>query len=137
FLNKDIVKILNVTKEYIDEEIAAQMKEIERRLVAFRGSKHYDDLGGRNVVLVDDGIATGATMFAAIEWVRKQKPKKLVVAVPVGPAETVERLRKVADEVIALLSPTLFDAVGEFYENFDQVSDQEVEDIIQKHMHQI
>ncbi|MFQ5970286.1 MAG: phosphoribosyltransferase [Nitrososphaerales archaeon] len=136
FLNTDIIRMLNVPREYIDAEIAAQMREIERRLLRFRGSKKYD-LQGKIVVLVDDGIATGATMFAAAQWVKKQKAKKLIVAVPVGPIKTIDNLKKVADHVIVVLSPLLFEAVGEFYQDFAQVSDDEVQEIMTKHGYKI
>ncbi|MEM2760738.1 MAG: phosphoribosyltransferase family protein [Nitrososphaerales archaeon] len=136
FLNTDVIAMLNVPKEYIDAEIASQMKEIERRLVLFRSSKEYD-LGGKTVVVVDDGIATGATMFAAIQWVKEQKPKKLIVAVPVGPIDTIDRLRQVVDEVIVISSPIFFGAVGEFYQDFTQVSDSQVQEIMRKHGHKV
>jgi len=136
FLNTDIIEMLNVPKEYIDAEIASQIKEIERRLVKFRGSKKYD-LQDKTIVVVDDGIATGATMFAAVQWVKKQKPRKLIVAVPVGPTQTIDRLKKVADEVIVVSTPLLFGAVGEFYQDFTQVTDDKVQEIMRKHGYKI
>ena len=136
FLNSDIIEMLNVPKEYIDAEIASQIKEIERRLVKFRGSKKYD-LQDKTIVVVDDGIATGATMFAAVQWVKKQKPRKLIVAVPVGPTQTIDRLKKVADEVIVVSTPLLFGAVGEFYQDFTQVTDDKVQEIMRKHGYKI
>ena len=136
FLNSDIIDMLNVPKEYIDAEIASQIKEIERRLVKFRGSKKYD-LQDKTIVVVDDGIATGATMFAAVQWVKKQKPRKLIVAVPVGPTQTIDRLKKVADEVIVVSTPPLFGAVGEFYQDFTQVTDDKVQEIMRKHGYKI
>ncbi|HLE35127.1 MAG TPA: phosphoribosyltransferase family protein [Nitrososphaerales archaeon] len=136
FLNSDIIDMLNVPKEYIDAEIASQIKEIERRLVKFRGSKKYD-LQDKTIVVVDDGIATGATMFAAVQWVKKQKPRKLIVAVPVGPTQTIDRLKKVADEVIVVATPLLFGAVGEFYQDFTQVTDDKVQEIMRKHGYKI
>lgn len=136
FLNTDVISMLRVPKEYLDAKIGEQMKEIERRLMFFRGSKKYD-LQGKTVVLVDDGIATGATMFAAIQWVKKQKPKKLVIAVPVGPMETIGKLKNVADEVVVISSPVFFGAVGEFYQDFAQVSDNEVQEIMRKHGYKI
>lgn len=136
FLNTDVISMLRVSKEYIDAKICEQMKEIERRLMLFRGSIEYD-LQGKTVVLVDDGIATGATMFAAIQWVKKQKPKKLVIAVPVGPMETIDKLKKIADEVVTISSPVFFGAVGEFYQDFAQVSDNEVREIMIKHEYKI
>ena len=128
FPNADIISALNVQKKYIEQEIATELKEIERRLNKFRGGQDYD-LTGKTVILVDDGIATGATMFAAIEWVRLQKPKRLIVAIPVGPSDTIERLSKVA-EVVVLDAPVFFSAVGEFYEVFEQVEDYRVMEIM-------
>lgn len=136
FLNSDIIEMLNVPKEYIDAEIASQIKEIERRLVKFRGSKKYE-LQDKTIVVVDDGIATGATMFAAVQWLKKQKPRKLIVAVPVGPPGTIDRLTKVADEVIVVSTPLLFGAVGEFYQDFTQVTDDKVQEIMRKHGYKI
>ncbi len=98
----------------------------------FRGSKEYD-LASKTVVLVDDGIATGATVSVAAHWIKKQKPKKLIIAIPVGPPETISKLNQIADKVIVLQSPYIFNAVGEFYEVFDQVSDEEVQEIMKKH----
>jgi len=135
FLNHDIIDALDVPRQYIDGEIAAQMKEVERRLMLFRGSKEYD-LEGKTVVLVDDGIATGATIFASIAWVKKQKPKKLVIAAPVAPRDALERLKEVADEVVIISTPVLFGAVGEFYQDFAPVSDDEVQDIMKKYKHE-
>lgn len=136
FPNVDITKMLNVPQKYIDSETSVQIKEIERRLMRFRGTKEYH-LEGRTVVLVDDGIATGATMFVAIEWVKKQKPKQIIVAVPVGPKDTVKKLNEVVDKVVVLQSPSYFDAVGEFYREFDQVDDCQVQEIMVKHGYKI
>jgi putative phosphoribosyl transferase len=132
FPNIEITRMLNVPESFVEEEIARQRKEIERRLIKFRGSKEYD-LSGKTVVIVDDGIATGATMFVAARWVKKQKPKKLIIAIPVGPQETITKLNQIADEVVVLQSPYIFNAVGEFYQEFDQVSDDEVQEIMGKH----
>lgn len=132
FPNEDITKMLNVPQNYIDSEIKRLMKEIDRRLMKFRGNKEYN-LEGRTVVLVDDGIATGATMFVAIYWVKKQKPKKLIVAIPVGPKDTIDRLNKVADDVIVLYAPVDFGAIGEFYRDFGQVEDFQVQEIMSKY----
>jgi predicted phosphoribosyltransferase len=132
FPNTDIIKMLEVPKSYIDEQIAVQMKEIERRLLKFRGSKDYN-LEDKIVILADDGIATGATVFAAINWLRNQKVAKLVVAVPVGPQDTLLRLETVADDVVVLQAPLLFGAVGEFYQDFSQVTDDEVMETMRKY----
>lgn len=132
FPNEDIIKMLDVSRTYIDEQIAIQMREIERRLLKFRGSKDYQ-LDGKFVILVDDGIATGATVFAAINWLRSQKIGKMVVAVPVGPRDTLLRLKTFADEVVVLQAPLIFGAVGEFYEDFSQVTDEEVTETMRKY----
>lgn len=131
--NTEIIAALNVPHEYIESEIKSKLKEIERRLVKFRGNVNYD-LDGKTVVIVDDGIATGATMFAAIWWLKKQSIKRLVVAVPVGPRDTIDKLSKMA-EVVVLESPESFGAVGEFYNKFDQVEDSEVLEILRHYGH--
>ena len=128
FPNSDLIGALGIHKKYLNEQIAEQLEEIERRLVKFRGRKDYD-LKGRTVVLVDDGIATGATVFVAVAWIKKQKPKKIIVAIPVGPRDTIERLSKIA-EVVVLYDPVMFGAVGEFYHSFDQVEDYQVVEIM-------
>jgi predicted phosphoribosyltransferase len=125
FPNEDIIKMFDLPRTYLDEQVAIQKREIERRLLKFRGSRDYQ-LAGKFVILVDDGIATGATVFAAINWLRSQKIRKLIVAVPVGPRDTIMKLKTVADDVIVLQAPFLFEAVGEFYEDFSQVIDDDV-----------
>lgn len=132
FPNKEITVMLNVPQKYIESEISSQVKEIERRLMKFRGSSEYH-LEDKTVVLVDDGIATGATMFVGIQWVKKQNPKRVVVAIPVGPKDTIEKLNETVDKVIVLQAPAYFNAVGEFYREFDQVEDYQVQEIMQKH----
>lgn len=132
FPNKEIIKIHEVPKSYINQQIDIQMKEIERRLVKFRGSKEYT-LNRKFVILVDDGIATGATVFAALAWLREQHTAKLVVAVPVGPRDTIEQLERIADDVVVLQAPEFFAAVGEFYQDFSQVDDDEVTEIMRKY----
>ena len=136
FLNQDIVNMLKVTQTYIHAEVDVQTREIETRLLYFRGSKNYDnELNDKTVFLVDDGIATGSTIFAAAKWIiRNQKCKELVVAVPVAPPRVVDKLKKEAsNKVIVLYSPELFSAVGQFYENFEQVTDDKVREIMERH----
>ena len=132
FPNSEVVKMLQIPQSYIDSEKAEQMKEIQRRLISYRGSVHYDFVG-KTVVLVDDGLATGATMVVAALWVKKQKPKNIIVAVPVGSRETVQKLAEIVDEVVVLSIPDFFNAVGQFYKNFDQVDDKEVQEIMRKY----
>lgn len=137
FLNEHIFRLFNISKSYIEREIEIQKKEIERRLLEFRGSVDYNNkLKGRVVILVDDGIATGATIIAASQWIRrKHECKKLIVAVPVAPikSETVETLNQIADKVIILHTPDEFYAVGQFYKKFDQTTDQEVKAIMTRY----
>ena len=136
FPNTDIIENLNISKEYIEDQISQQMKEIARRLRRFRASKHgYSNLEGKTIVLVDDGIATGATMFAAIQWIKKQNPKELIVAVPVAPRDTMDKLRQIVDKIVVVHAPVSFGAVGAFYQDFSQVTDEEVAQIMSKYTH--
>jgi putative phosphoribosyl transferase len=134
FPNEDVIKMLNISQGYVNEQISIQKKEIERRLMIFRGSKQYH-LQDKTIILIDDGIATGATMFAAIQWLRNQKPKRLIVAVPVAPKDTFDKLKEdeKVDDVVVLQSPIAFSAVGAFYEIFSQVKDDEVIQIMNKY----
>lgn len=127
FANLDIIKILQIPDDYIKENIAIQMKEIQRRLLLFRHSKEYN-LRGSTIILVDDGIATGTSIFVAIQWIREQNPKSLVVTVPVAPRDAIQKLKDEVgvDQVVVLETPEPFGAVGAFYEDFSQVSDDEV-----------
>lgn len=131
FPNSALINALGVQRDYLDEQIAGQLSEIQRRLKKFRGGINYD-LKDKTVILVDDGIATGATVFAALEWIKRQKPKRVIVAIPVGPKETIDRLAQLA-EVVVLYDPIAFGAVGEFYDSFDQVEDSEVIEIMRSH----
>jgi len=138
FLNEDIMQTLHVPQNYIDAQVNTQIREIKRRLISFRGSMEYDnELNGKTVVLVDDGIATGATMLSAAQWLKtKQNCQELIIAVPVAPRDTVERLKQVVGnnyKVLVLYSPEPFIAVGQFYGEFGQVSDVEVEKIMKRH----
>jgi len=128
FPNTDIIEAMNVPKKYIEQQVASELKEINRRLMKFRGTKDYR-LEGKTVVLVDDGIATGATIFVTLQWLKTQNPKRLVVAIPVGPKDTIEKLSRVA-EVVVLDSPSFFNAVGEYYDTFEQVDDYRVIEIM-------
>lgn len=111
---------------YLEAEIAAQRREIARRVQAYRGDRPLPELGGRTAIVVDDGIATGATMVAALRAARALGPARLVAAVPVAPPEGIARLAKESDEVVCLLAPVPFYAVGQFYEDFTQVDDAQV-----------
>lgn len=132
YINKYLVTALRVPPAYIEEEKTRQVEEIKRRMAAYRKSDGYD-IRGRTVVLVDDGVATGATVIAAARWLRKQQPAALVIAVPVAPAQTVETLKYEADMVVALATPRDFGAVGEFYEDFAPVTDEQVAQVMRDH----
>ncbi len=110
---------------YIEEQRKKLSASVEEKYRRYRGGKPLTDVRGKVVVIVDDGIATGSTMLAAIHVMRKQKPKRIVVAVPVGPADTVAQIAKEADEMVCLLIPEYFFAIGQFYESFAQVEDEE------------
>ena len=125
-LNSQLIEYLQVSENYIQSEAERQRKEIERRMAKYRGKKDYPKLEGRIVILVDDGVATGATLRAAIASIHKNKPAFLILAVPVGPPDTIEALRNEVDEIFCLSTPKLFFAIGQFYRNFNQTSDEEV-----------
>lgn len=129
-LNEDLVRNLSVSSEYIREAVAKEKAEIERRSRLYRGAEPAPTIEGRTVIIVDDGVATGYTMLAALRGARSQDPKRLVAAVPVAPPDSVPTLEAEADEVVVLSTPVLFFAVGQFYEDFSQVSDEEVQDIL-------
>ena len=148
FLNQDIANMLNVPKYYITEQSNIQKKEIERRLQSFRGQNSdyyhdYNNFEGKTVVLVDDGIATGATILSAAQWLKTKQNccKILIIAVPVAPApspsssndDIVSKLNQIVDKVIVLYRPDPFYSVGQFYERFDQVDDAEVKEIMKRH----
>jgi putative phosphoribosyl transferase len=137
FMNERILKISPISQKYLEQEIEFQRKEINRRLIEFRGTTSYaDKLKNKIVILVDDGIATGATITASAKWIKRNyTSKKLIIAVPVAPraSETVDILSRIADKVIVLYSPEDFSAVGQFYQRFDQVSDKEVKEIMRRY----
>lgn len=138
FLN-EVAYTINVPQDYIKSQIDKEVKEIERRLITFRGSRDYDnELEGKMVILVDDGIATGATIIASARWIKdKHNCKQLVIAVPVAPRDILEDLNHISDEVIVLYTPEPFGAVGRFYQDFAQVSDDEVKEIMKKYGYNI
>jgi putative phosphoribosyl transferase len=125
-LNEDVVGLIGVEASYLKSEAARKTEEVKERMARFRGDRPYPPLGGKVVVIVDDGIATGSTVSAAIRSVKKQAPASVIVAVPVAPAEVVARLSQEADEVVCLATPEPFFAIGQFYEQFDQVEDDDV-----------
>jgi putative phosphoribosyl transferase len=125
-LNRDVIEPLRIPERVIAEVERSERAEIERRERAYRGQRPRPEVSGQCVILVDDGIATGATMRAAIAALRQAKPSRIVVAVPVAPPDTVEVLRSEADEVVCLATPEPFMAIGCWYMAFPQLSDEEV-----------
>jgi len=125
-LDERMVHALGVTEAYLDAEIERQEQEIERREHAYRGGRLPRAVGGTVAIVVDDGVATGGTAIAALRWARANGAASVVLAVPVAPPQTIERLRREADEVVVLATPQPFFAVGEWYRSFDQTSDAEV-----------
>lgn len=121
-----LIERLGVSEEYLEREIAAEEAETVRRLQAYRGDRPQLELEGKTAIVVDDGVATGGTAVAALRWARAQGAATVVLAVPVAPPQTIQRLSHEADEVVALATPEPFFAVGEWYRIFDQTSDDEV-----------
>ncbi len=125
-LDEGLISLLGVSGRYLEHEVRAQQEEIRRRTAAYRGTKPPPDLKGRVAVVVDDGVATGGTAAASLRWAASRGAAKVVLAVPVAPPQAVHRLRQEADEVVALATPDPFHAVGQWYAEFPQVSDQRV-----------
>jgi putative phosphoribosyl transferase len=125
-MNRDVVESLQIPERAIAEVERRERREIERREHAYRGQRPRPAVAGQCVILVDDGVATGATMRAAIAALRQSKPARVVIAVPVAPPDTVDVLRSEADEVVCLAMPEPFRAIGCWYVEFPQLSDEEV-----------
>jgi predicted phosphoribosyltransferase len=129
-LNDDVVRRLRIPDEVIDAVAEEELQELERRERRYRGSRPAPDIRGKAIILVDDGLATGSTMRAAVAALREQQPARIVVAVPVGAAETCAAMRDDADEVICARTPEPFYAVGLWYQNFAQTTDAEVRGLL-------
>lgn len=126
-LNEDLIKLLHVPEEYLADERAAQLQEIERRRRVYLAGRPRIDVAGRTVLIVDDGIATGATIRAALHATRRAGPKRIVLAVPVAPFEALAELRGEADEIVCLETPEDFGAIGSWYVDFHQLTDEDVQ----------
>jgi len=131
-LDSDVIRAGHVTPEAVAAVTASEQQELARREARYREGRPFPEIANRTVILVDDGLATGATMRAAILALRQQHPAHLVVAVPVAPPPTCEELRSIADEVVCAVTPDPFYAVGMWYEDFDQTSDDEVQALLQE-----
>jgi putative phosphoribosyl transferase len=124
--NEHLIGILAVSQEYLQREVERQKKILKERLALYRGNAPAPSIDGKIVILVDDGIATGASMRVAIKSVQEAGAKKIVLAVPVAAPDSLRKIQKEVDEVFCLSSPVFFEAVGAFYKQFDQTTDQEV-----------
>lgn len=125
-LNDEVIGTMGITADYLDNEIIKQREEIKRRLQLYRGNKASLNLKNKTVIIVDDGIATGYTILAALDFIKSQNPQKIVVAIPVAPEDVLKQIKNKVDDLICLEIPDEFFAVGQFYDQFDQVSDEEV-----------
>ena len=125
-LNQDVVRILPNAEQIVEAVTANELLEVERRERAYRDDRPPLNVKERTIILIDDGLATGATMHAAVNALREQKPAKIVVAIPVCAPETCREIQKLADETIWLFAPEWFHGVGQFYDDFSQTSDDEV-----------
>jgi putative phosphoribosyl transferase len=129
-LNDDVVRAAAVSREAIEEVAAREGEELARRERLYRGQRPPPAIEGKVVILVDDGLATGSTMLAAIRALRRQRPAAIVVAAPIAPPETCEELHGEADDVVCVRTPEPFLAIGAWYERFPQVSDEEIRDLL-------
>lgn len=130
FIDKNLVNSLGVSEDYIEQEKSQELNEINRRLGMIRSFLPKSTLRGRDVVVTDDGVATGSTMQSALQSAREEKPEQLICALPVAPEETATRLADHCDRLVLLRMPITFYAVGQFYLHFDQVDDSQVIDIL-------
>jgi putative phosphoribosyl transferase len=131
-LNEEVVKHLRIQGEVIDAVVADEQRELERRERAYRGDRPAPDVRGKTVLLVDDGLATGSTMRAAAAALRQQQPARIIVAVPVSAPQTCDEYRMGVDEIICAVTPEPFLAVGLWYKDFSQTTDEDVHDLLRR-----
>ena len=131
-LNEDTVDYLRIPEHVIDAIAAEELKELERRELAYRGNRAEPDVKGKTVILIDDGLATGSTIRAAAQALRQQQPARIVVAVPVSAPETCDEYRIGVDEIICAVTPEPFLGVGTWYLDFPQTTDDEVRDLLER-----
>jgi len=136
-LNESVLEQLHITAEDIEQVARRERQELERRERAFRDGREPVPVAGRICILVDDGLATGSTMRAAVMALTKQSPQRVVVAVPVAAADTCNEFESLADEVICLYTPEPFMAVGRWYDDFAQLTDDEVRDYLERAAHEM
>jgi len=128
YLNEYVVNALRVTSDYIESEKLSQIQEIGRRTSLYRPNQQEYKIKDKIIILVDDGAATGSTLVVSARWIKKRTPKKIIIAIPVAPKETVELLRNEVDKVVTLLIPPTsnFTSVAQFYDNFEEITDDKV-----------
>jgi erythromycin esterase-like protein/predicted phosphoribosyltransferase len=131
-LNEQLIESLDIPREWIEAIDAKEMRELERQERAYRGDRPPPDLRGRTVILVDDGLATGSTMLAAVRAAREEEPERVIVAVPVAPPAVIDLVREHADDVVFVHAPEFFAAVGSWYADFSQVTDDEVRELLRR-----
>jgi predicted phosphoribosyltransferase len=131
-IDEATVRMLGITQAQIDRVVQEEAAEMERRLRMFRGNRAAPDLHDKTAIIVDDGLATGVTARAAIEWTHRQQPRRTVLAVPVSAPETVAALKLEVDDLVCVEMPVNFVAVGFWYEDFDQTTDREVIDLLER-----
>ena len=129
-LDQDLIRAAGVSEYEIERVTAAEYAELQRRELLYRGDRPFPDLAGKTVILVDDGLATGATMQAAVAAIRAKGPARVIVAVPVAAPDTCNAFRELADDVICAITPEPFRAVGVWYEDFSETSDDEVRELL-------
>jgi predicted phosphoribosyltransferase len=134
YLNEYVVKALRVPQDYIETEKESQIREISRRSLLYRPKQDEYNIKNKTIILVDDGAATGATLVVSARWIRKRSPKKIIIAIPVAPNETVELLKNEVDQVLTILIPPTsnFTSVAQFYDNFEEITDDKVVKIMKE-----
>ncbi len=141
FLDQDLIRVAGVSDDDIRRVTAVEQIELERRERLYRGDRPFPDLAGKTVILVDDGLATGSTMRAAVAALRQEDPARVIVAVPVASPDTCEAFRDIADDIVCAATPEPFHAVGLWYEDFSQTTDEEVHYLLDQaraaHEHQL
>jgi putative phosphoribosyl transferase len=130
-LNMDVIEALGISPADVESVAARELVEMERQQKTYRGNAPLPEFSGRTLIVVDDGLATGSTMRAAVGALRQSNPARIIVAAPVAAAETVRRLREEADSVVCLSAPSDFHAVSMWYQNFSQTSDEEVRNLLE------
>lgn len=134
YLNEYVVKALRVSQDYIETEKESQIQEISRRSLLYRPRQNEYNIKSKTIILVDDGAATGATLVVSARWIRKMNPKRIIIAIPVAPKETVELLKNEVDQVVTILIPPTsnFTSVAQFYDNFEEITDDKVVKIMKE-----